>query len=173
MWPSTQENTWASLFSKKQYISVMCSFITQCTSYLKHKLIMVQCLALMTQMSRPGLEPPLCWCWSRASVLLQALHNKWVHFQPTNQIAFSVLLKDTNVKTGSWNTWGRFHKACKHKNLLSTGKSCLAKTGYQSTFNCWDWCRTQANRLLRSIFCLTALRSRDQGLSLMCLTNPP
>ena len=25
-------------------------------------------------------------------------------------------------------TWAQLHQACKHKNLLSTGKSCLAKT---------------------------------------------
>ncbi len=32
-------------------------------------------------------------------------------------------------------TWAQFHKACKHKILLSTDKSCLAELGYQPTLH--------------------------------------
>ena len=34
-----------------------------------------------------------------------------------------------------WLARAQFHKACKHKKLLSTRKSCLAKTGNQPTFH--------------------------------------
>ncbi len=38
--------------------------------------------------------------------------------------------------------WSQFHKACKHKNLLSTERYCLAEeTGYQPTFISLHRCR--------------------------------
>ena len=70
----------------------------------------------------------------------------------------------SNIKIFSCVTRARFHKACKHKNLLSTERYCLTESGYRPQLQKFTllWLVPQSKKLVKQFYLLHSFMKLGQ-----------